>query len=158
MYRWTHDAKLVTKRRAAPAKLRTQLSSPQPAAKAIPRKLRKSDDWAVGSIRAYKLNTGDLCLLRVIGHHRDKGGTSPIAEVLDWVGASLRYADTSTPMIGGSANSCWGRRQSVKSRRYAFLTRVVSRPSQKPGGDSVVLGRHFDRDLARYFALGVSKT
>lgn len=89
LHRWEHDSKALKQRKAALDKLQKQLEAPMPAPKKVPRRFRDSNDWAVGSVHAYRLKNAEWCLFRVIGHHTDKGGTSPIVEVLDWSGPEL---------------------------------------------------------------------
>lgn len=87
--RWKHNAKDLATRRAALQKLRLQITSPQPVAKNVRKRILESCDWPVGALISYRLITGNLAILRVIGYHSDKGGTSPICELLDWTGTEM---------------------------------------------------------------------
>jgi hypothetical protein len=82
--RWDNDSKLQANRGVVLERLREQLISTKVAPT-----FRNSSDWAIGSVQAYQLTNEEFCLLRVIGHHTDKGGKSPVAELLDWVGTEL---------------------------------------------------------------------
>ncbi|HJQ83568.1 MAG TPA: hypothetical protein VKA21_05800 [Candidatus Binatia bacterium] len=84
--RWADDPKSLAKRRAALGKLEEQLRSPAPAEKRIPKRFRNHCEWEVGEVIAYRLRSGRWSLLRIIAFHSDRGGTSPICELLDWVG------------------------------------------------------------------------
>lgn len=92
--RWKHNAKDLATRRAALQKLRLQITSPQPVAKNVRKRILESCDWPVGALISYRLITGNLAILRVIGYHSDKGGTSPICELLDWTGTEMPSQDT----------------------------------------------------------------
>lgn len=84
--RWTPGTADFQKRRTALDKLRVQITSPQPEAKKVRKHVLATCDWPVGTLIAYRLNAGNLATLRVIGFHKDKGGTFPLCEVLDWTG------------------------------------------------------------------------
>lgn len=87
--RWRGDAKQLRQRATVLDRVRAELESPPPAPKRLPRVFRNSSDWPVGEVVAYALQSGRWTLLRVMGHHTDRGGTSPILEVLDWDAAEL---------------------------------------------------------------------
>ena len=86
LLRWTAETKDYAKREAALEKLKTQLNSPQPAAKKVARQVKCDCDWQVGEMVAYRLLSGQQIVFRVIRHKTDKGGTYPVCELLDWVG------------------------------------------------------------------------
>jgi hypothetical protein len=166
LHRWDSDKKLQAKRRVVLERLREQLISTQPPQKKIAPTFRNSNDWAIGSIRAYKLTNGELCLLRVIGHHTDKGGKSPVAELLDWVGSELpsKEAMRQLPVRrhlypnGRELSQFMLGATSERERKAARIedTGVVLEPGQKPGGFTVFLLRHLDKHLATLFGLGHS--
>lgn len=87
--RWDAGSRDQKKREAVLKKLRAQLTSPQPPEKRILKPFYDSNDWKVGDLITYRLLSGRLVILRVIGHHTDNGGTSPVCELLDWVGVDL---------------------------------------------------------------------
>jgi len=86
---WAEQPKHLEKRKAVLAKLAEQLRSPQPAQKRIAKRFRDQCDWEVGALIGYRLSSGKYALIRVIDYHSDKGGTSPICELLDWVGDDI---------------------------------------------------------------------
>jgi len=87
--RWESGSREYKKRQAVLQKLQEQLPSPQPPKKRIPQLYRDTNEWQVGELVAYGLLSGRFVIFRVIGHHSDKGGTSPVCELLDWVGNDI---------------------------------------------------------------------
>ena len=83
--RWEYDPKLVSQRRRVLERLRARLASPQPREKRIRQRYRDTCDWEVGEVIAYRLRTGQMVLFRIVGHITYPG-TSPICELLDWIG------------------------------------------------------------------------
>jgi hypothetical protein len=92
--RWEDSPQLVNKRKAVLDKLRETLLSPQPPSKRLRKRFRNTCEWEIGEVIAYRLVTGDFILFRVIGYHVDKGGTSPVFEILDWTGPIIPDADS----------------------------------------------------------------
>ena len=157
--RWEVGSKDYRKRRAVLEKLRAQLTSSQPPAERVPKRFRESNEWRVGELIAYRLLSGRFVVLRVIGHHTDKGGTSPVCEILDWVGdsvpnasqlktAGIRKTNQAQPltqfMLGGIK---------AKERPDDRLEQlgITVKPSQAPGQYTVLLWRWFDRVLKERF-------
>ena len=70
-------------REAALARVREQLLGPQRKPDRIRMEPRHENDWSVGAVFAYRLQSGRLSLWRVVGHHVDRGGRFAIVEVLD---------------------------------------------------------------------------
>jgi hypothetical protein len=87
--RWDAGSNEYKKRQSVLKKLRAQLCSLQRPARGIRKRFRESNEWHVGENVAYRMLSGKFVVLRVIGHHTDKGGASPICELLDWVGDAL---------------------------------------------------------------------
>lgn len=83
--RWQHDRKLLAKRTKVLADLRSQLESPQPAQKRIAKRFRDFTEWGIGEVIGYRLPSGALALMRVIGYSNGTSG-SPMFELLDWEG------------------------------------------------------------------------
>src|SRR5207247_9397947 len=86
---WQDNPKLLKKRQAVLEKLEEQLQSPPPPEKRIPKRFRSHCEWEIGEVIAYRLRSGKWALFRVIKYNIDKGGTSPICELLDWVGDEI---------------------------------------------------------------------
>jgi hypothetical protein len=148
------------KRQTVLEALRAKLASPQPPEKRVRRLFRDSNEWQVGNLVTYRLLSGRLIILRVIGHHTDKGGTSPIVELLDWVGqeppGNLQSVPIkrSTPkhaitqfMIGG------GRYHNDRPDNRLQLLPVKLTPTQKPREYAVFLWRWLDKLLREDFEL-----
>jgi len=89
LLRWQEAPQLLFKRQAVLSKLRVALLSPQPPQKKIRKRFRNTCEWEIGEIIGYRLRSGSLVMFRVIDYYVDLGGTSPIFEVLDWIGYDI---------------------------------------------------------------------
>ena len=83
--RWNPSSKDYAKRKAALEKLRAQITSPQPAARKVPRRILCECRWKEGDVFGYRLLDGRVILFAVIGRRTDKGGTYPVCHLLDWI-------------------------------------------------------------------------
>jgi hypothetical protein len=97
--------------------------------------------------------------LRTIGHHTDKGGTSPICELLNWSGEeipkSFKSIDIRKSRDVRPITQFLIMRTRAKERpddRLQYLG-VNMKPSQKPGGFTGLLWRLFDKTLREDFGL-----
>jgi len=157
--RWDAGSKEYKMRQSVLEKLRAQLCSQQRTMRRVPKRFRESNEWQSGENIAYRLLSGKFVVLRVIGHHTDRGGTSPICELLDWVGDELpnelqlktlgiRKTTAVRPMtqfmLGGTKAT---ERPENRLQRLGISTK----PSQTPGQFTVLLWRRFDRVLREYF-------
>lgn len=70
-------------------KVQAKIESPQPKKKKIPIQFRSYCEWKVGELIAYKTLSVTNVLFRIIGHRQDKGGISPICELLTWQGNTI---------------------------------------------------------------------
>jgi hypothetical protein len=98
--RWSGNAKLVRAREAVLAKTRELLLSAQPPPRRIGKRFRQTNDWNIGELVSYRTVSGQYVVLRVLGHHVDKGGTAPEMDLLDYyadVPASPEAAATLAP-------------------------------------------------------------
>ena len=75
-------------------KVRVQLQSPQPKEKHVPPPFKDSCSWEVGEVIGYRLKSGQLVLLGVLGTETHANGVSPICELLDWRGSEPPPAET----------------------------------------------------------------
>jgi len=150
------------KRRATLEKLRIQLTSPQPEAKKIRRRVPRECYWQVGELIAYKLLSGKLIVFRMIGLHSDKGGKSPYVELLDWRGEGPPSLDVlrSTPIRTGKTS--FGRavtRLLMLGARTKFKDRLdrlemTLQPEQtKLVPAAALLWKQLDDRLAEWFDL-----
>jgi hypothetical protein len=81
--------KELAKREAVLAKLRTQLTGPQPARKVVRRPWRHETDLRPGDVLSFTASNGQMALLRVARVDDQRVGAAPIVEELDWNGRSL---------------------------------------------------------------------
>lgn len=150
------------KRRAALEKLRVQLASPQPEPKKIRRRVPAECEWEVGEVISYRLLSGKLVLLRMIGLHSDKGGRSPCLELLDWSGDAVPSVEElgSTPnrrgkdRFGGTVTRLLvvGRKAALKDRLERLEMRL--QPEQTKVVPAAVLPwKDLDAKLAEWFEL-----
>jgi hypothetical protein len=56
--RWESGSKDFKKRKVVLDKLRAQLISPQPAERHIPKRFRDSNEWLIGDLIAYRMQSG----------------------------------------------------------------------------------------------------
>src|ERR1700687_3648606 len=115
------------RREAILRKLRAQLLSPPPEPKRVPRVVREANDWAVGQVIGLRLPSQRWTLMRVIGHHTDKGDGSP--SVNSWSGLASRcqsrsepwhYRSVAKPSRGAPRNSFSRSRGTRRSRPALF--------------------------------------
>ena len=81
--------KQEAKRRAVLEEARRRLESQPPAPVKIKRRILCECSWEPTELIAYRLSCGDHIVLRVTDLSRDKGGTYPSCELLDWQGAEI---------------------------------------------------------------------
>lgn len=159
--RW-EEAGLTGKRERVLLKLRDQLMSPQPPVKKVKQQFRDSSEWEVGDVIAYRLRSGQYTLFRMIGAHTDQGGTSPIFEMLDWVGPEIPSPEivrrlnvkkeTGIPakpiqfMVGRV------RKKELPADRIMIVAKQ-SQPKQRPGGFLVFVWGYLDRQLEESFGI-----
>lgn len=102
--------KELAKRKAALAKLRDQLTGPQPARKTVRRPWRHETDLRPGDVLSFTASNGEMALLRVLRVDDHRVGSAPIVEWLDWTGRSLpagwrlrrlKARPGNTPALGG---------------------------------------------------------
>jgi len=147
-----------SKRAAVLAKLRSQLLSPQPGPKRIPKTIKSANEWVVGEVIAFQLLSGRWVLMRVIGHNTDKGGRSAVCELLDWIGESIPSAaeiGSLTIRRGsgprGVSQFLFQEPRTVKNQKRVVRTGITSTASQKPGGYTVFVWPHVDRWMRDIF-------
>lgn len=84
-------------------KVRVRLQSPQPKEKHVPPLFKDSCSWKAGEVIGYRLKSGQLVLLGILGTETHANGVSPVCELLDWRGGEPPPAE----MIKG-AGVCRG--------------------------------------------------
>lgn len=157
--RW-EDSAARLKREQVLAKLRSQLQSTPPPRKQIPKRIKSANEWRLGEVVGFRLLSGRWVLLRVIGHHQDRGGRSAVCELLDWTGTSL----TDLPAI----NSLSFRKESAPRGVSQFLfqeprlkkdqarlerTGILSTPAQECGGYTAFVWPFVDQLFYELFDL-----
>ena len=151
------------KRRAALAKLRIQLTSPQPEAKKIRRRVLAECDWQVGELISYRLLSGKLIVFRMISVHTDKGGRSPCFELLDWSGEAAPSVELLRPIPIRRGKDRFGTtvtRLLVVGPDTKFKDRLDRLEMKLPPEQTkevpaaVLLWKELDAQLAEWFELG----
>lgn len=89
LIRWSSNQKLVTKRKEVLARLWRKLETPQRAGKVVKKRYVNSTDWNIGDVFSFRLQSGILALLHVIGFHQDKGGEDPYVKF--WTGLEKMF-------------------------------------------------------------------
>jgi hypothetical protein len=157
--RWD-DSKLRKKRAAVLKKIRQELLSPQPPARRVRRTIKETNDWSVGEVIGLRLLSGSWTLMRVIGHHEDKGGRYAICELLDWVGEEVPSVKMISELPVKKGISVRGTSQFMfqQPRKKSDVLRVQrlgidSAPSQQPCGYAVLVWPYVDKLLEKLFGL-----
>jgi hypothetical protein len=135
--------------------------SPQPEAKKIAKQFVAENKWKVGEIIGFRLASGKWILMRVIGHHIDKGGRNAIVEILDWVRDFIPESIdvrklTVKPMLSPYyryPQVFFGEPRIKKQLDRIKPTEVISRPSQKPGGFVVFVWPYMDKLFLEIYGL-----
>lgn len=157
--RW-EDGPDRKKRAQVLARLRTKLQSTQPAPKQVAKTKTSLNEWKTGEIIGFRLLSNRWVLLRVIGHHEDRGGKLAVCELLDWTGESI----DSLPVV----DELTIRTEAAPRRTSQFLfqeptsrrdqdrvvrTGIVSKPAQRPGGYTGFVWPFVDRLFREVFDL-----
>ena len=149
------------KRAAVLEKLHTRLLSTEPPPKRVPRKINAANVWQVGEVVGLRLQSENWTLIRVIGHHTDKGGRFAVCELLDWIGKELPpenavsklsiklppapHTAVAQFMLGAART----KQDQVRLQRLGF----ISTPALKPGSFLVVAWPRLDRILEEWFGI-----
>jgi hypothetical protein len=148
------------KRAKVLGKLKQQLLSPPLPPRRIPRTVRSANQWTVGEVIAFRLISGNLTLMRVVGHHTDKGGRFAVCELLDWVGETIPPSDAIRRLSVRSEAGPRGLSQFIfqeprkkKDQVRVLRTRINSSPVQQCGGYTCLVWPHVDRLLKEIFGI-----
>ena len=157
--RWA-DAKGRSKREAVLQQLSANLRSAPPAVVRVAKRFIARNDWDVGEVLAYQLNSGSWTLFRVIGHHLDKGGRHAICEPLNWTAPTPPDPTQLAHLTVRPSTPPWNVSQFFlgEPRRKKDVIRFVrtgarSAPTQQPDGFMVFVFPHIDRQLRDVFGL-----
>lgn len=162
LIRWHHDKKLERKRKEILAKLREKLAALPPEQKKVKKRYIASTDWRLGDVHSFRLQSGTLVLLHVIGFHQDKGGRGPVCEILEWTGEVIPDQKIIEMMGYRFANKpyqhlCQFLLGSLSAKDFpkerANLVAENVRPKQKCGGYGVILWKHIDTGFDFLFGL-----
>ena len=160
LQRWD-DPRDRKRRQAILSKLRGQLLSPPPQAKRVPRPVRGANDWAVGEVVGLQLASQRWTLIRVIGHHTDKGGRVAVCELLDWVGESFPPPERISALPirreaspRGISQFLFQEPRNKKHQARVVRTGLHSSPAQRPGGYTALVWPHVDRQLQEIYGVG----
>jgi hypothetical protein len=121
------------KREKVLEQLHAQLLKPPPSAKRIPKTHKSANEWQIGEIVAFCLLSNRWTLMRVIGHHEDKGGKFAVCQLLDWIGAEIpskniidelavRYRHGTTEITAYTTTCFHGRRTQKEKRKGTALS------------------------------------
>ena len=157
--RWK-DAADRRKREQVLAKLRTKLQSAPPSPKPVAKTIKSANEWQIGEVIGFRLLSGRWVLLRVIGHHEDRGGKSAVCELLNWIGESLN----SLPMVDqlsirkencpiGTSQFLFQEPRSKRDQLRVVRTGVVSKPVQRSGNYTAFVWPFVDRLFREVFEL-----
>jgi hypothetical protein len=149
------------KRREVLAKVAERLNSPPPSPKNVPKRHCSANQWNVGEVIELQLKSGRSALLRVVGHHEDKGGRFAVVEVLDWEGIEIPTRDEIDSLGFRRARRphehisqfmfCEPRskKDQLRVRRLA----ITSRPQQTCGGYTVLIWKLIDAQMEKFFGM-----
>ncbi len=87
--KWEASPKLIKQRIAILNKVRGQLGSPQRLPVKLKKRFINQSPFEIGDAFSYKLSSGNHVIFRVVHIHSDKGGTTPIAEMCNWIGTDI---------------------------------------------------------------------
>lgn len=160
--RWSSNQRCVVKRKAVLAHLWQKLESPQPPEKVVRKRYVDSTDWNIGDVYRFRLRSGLLVWLHVIGFHQDNGGRMPVCEVLEWTGEKIPsklelektgFVSAKEPHQGLSQFlfGSLGPKDFPKDRISLVIKGV--KPKQKTGGYAAILWRLIDRQFDELFGL-----
>ena len=159
LLRWD-DVSNRKKRATVLAELRERLLSPPPPPKRVPRRIRSANDWVVGEVVGFQLPSGKWTMLRVIGHHSDKGGRFAVCELLDWTGTAPPSAELIARLpvrrgqkARGTSQFLFQEPRKKKDQSRVAHWGIVSKPEQTPGGYAVFVWPYIDRWMKEDFGL-----
>ena len=157
--KWEHVADRK-KREQVLAKLRTKLRSPPPPPKPVAKRIKSANEWRIGEVIGFRLLSGRWVLLRVIGHHEDRGGKSAVCELLNWIGESMnslpRVEQLSIRKEAGPRGTSQFLFQEPRSKRdqpRVVPTGIVSKPAQRSGDYTAFVWPFVDRLFREVFEL-----
>jgi len=164
LVRWEAGTLEYAKRRIVLEKLRTQITSPQPAEKRVSKRSLCVCDWPDGSLISFCLNSGNFAIFRVIERNTDTGGTYPTCELLDWTGSQIPSEHILRGLLVRQSSTTYlHQREPIsqimicgigpKARKRFIELGIVCKPSAKVRGCSIVHTKFLDKFLKEAFQL-----
>ena len=157
--RWD-DIKLRKKREIVLQKLKTQILTPPPVARKIPKTFVSENDWKIGEIIGFQLASLKWVLMRVIGHNCDKGGRSAVCELLDWVGETIPTPKEIEKLMVkksvwpyGFSQFLFQEPRNKKQLERIKRTGIIGSPHLKLGGYAAVVWKYIDSQFKDNFGL-----
>lgn len=148
------------KREQVLVKLRTRLRSAPPPPKRIAKTSKSANEWQKGEVIGFRLLSGRWVLLRVIGHHEDRGGKSAICELLNWIGESITSIPAVEKMsirkesgLRGTSQFLFQEPRSKRDQMRVVRTGIFSKPAQRCSGYSAFVWPFVDRLFREVFEL-----
>jgi hypothetical protein len=159
LLRW-EDAVDRKKREQVLSKLRTKLQSVPPSPKPVAKPKKSSNNWQTGELIGFRLLSDRWIVLRVIGHHEDRGGKSAVCELLNWIGESLN----SLPPIDqlaiqketgprGISQFLFQEPRLKRDRLRVVRLDMVSKPAQRLAGYTIFVWPFVDQLFREVFEL-----
>lgn len=166
---WLDNKRLLRERQRVLEQVAVQLQSPQPAPRKLRKRFRDTCEWEQGELIRHITRSGQSVIFRVIGHHTDRGGTSPVVEVLDWVGNEIPQSDKllAIPIRLGTMEDAFGpfpahhitqiligrlRERELPRGRVSRLG-IKSQQTQEPGGFIGTGWKALDAQLGDIFGI-----
>jgi len=160
--RWDEDKSLKKKRILVLERLRQKLNTTLPPLKKVEKRYLNSTDWNLEDVYSFRLKSGKVVLIHVIGFHQDKGGKGPVCEILDWGGKSVPDKKAiekmgyifAKPHFQDICQILFAS-LSVKDFQSAKVNLVAQgiKPKQKCGNYSVIFWRYIDNQFEQLFGL-----
>ena len=137
-----------------------KLQSAPPAPKQVARAIKSLNEWKTGEVIGFRLLSDRWVLLRVIGHHEDRGGKSAVCELLNWIGESMNSLppiDQLTIRTEAAATKIsqflFQQPRSRRDQHRVMRTGIVSKPAQQLGNYTIFVWPFVDRLFREVFDL-----
>jgi len=118
------------------------------------------NEWKTGEVIGFRLLSDRWVLLRVIGHHEDRGGKSAVCELLNWIGESMNSLppiDQLTIRTEAAATKIsqflFQQPRSRRDQHRVMRTGIVSKPAQQLGNYTIFVWPFVDRLFREVFDL-----
>ncbi len=166
---WADEKRWLKKRESVLRQVQVQLLSAQPLPRMLRKRFKNTCEWERGEMICYRTRSGQFVVFRVIGSYTDRGGTSPVVELLDRVFETLpsagdlnsipirsgRFADGFEPGLCSTVTQLFIGRLSSRELPQHRVNRLgtISEPTQQVGGFLGATWKTLDSQLADTFAI-----